>query len=76
MTQNASNILFEKFEILETLQKDSFTGVYLANHIYLHKKIILKTLNTVNIPDKDILKRFKLEARILAKLEHPNIIKV
>lgn len=69
-------ILFEKFRIDEYLKKDSFSSVYLADHIYLEKKIILKTLDTESLPDNSILERFKREARILAGLDHPNIIKV
>lgn len=72
----SDKILFGKFEILDTLKKDPQAGVYLANHIYLTKKIILKTLNTQQLKDQTILHRFKREAKILAKLEHPNIIKV
>ncbi len=69
-------ILFEKFEIVETLKKDEFAGVYLANHIYLSKEIILKVLDTSVLPDNSIIERFKREAKILARLDHPNIIKV
>lgn len=57
-------------------KKDGQTGVYLANHIYLGKKILLKTLNTEGLSDKTILERFKREAKILAQLDHPNLIKV
>ncbi len=71
-----ANTLFKKFQIKECLKKDEHTGVYLAYHIYLDKNIILKTLDTNNLPDLTILERFKREAKILAKLEHPNIIKV
>ncbi len=67
---------FEKFEIIEVLKKDIHTAVYLANHIFLGKKIILKTLNTNEIADPAIVNRFKREAKILARLDHPNIIKV
>lgn len=76
MKMSESKILFEKFEIIETLKKDSQAGVYLANHIYLNKKIILKSLDTSNLSDQTILHRFKREAKILAHLDHPNIIKV
>lgn len=72
----STEILFEKFQVIETLKKDEHAGVYLANHIYLSKKIILKVLNTQKIPDPAIIERFKREAKILAKLDHPNIIKV
>jgi serine/threonine-protein kinase len=76
MSLPSSEILFEKFQVIETLKKDEHAGVYLANHIYLSKKIILKVLNTQKIPDPAIIERFKREAKILAKLDHPNIIKV
>ncbi len=76
MEKVAYEILFEKFEVINLLKKDDNTGVYLANHIYLGKKIILKTLDTDNLPDKTILERFKREAKILAMLDHPNLIKV
>jgi len=70
------NPLYGKFAVIECLKKDAHTGVYLADHAYLGKKIILKTLNTENLPDRTILSRFQREARILAQLDHPNIIKV
>jgi serine/threonine-protein kinase len=76
MNNTSTEILFEKFEVMECLKKDANTSVYIANHIYLGKKIILKTLNTDELSDKTILGRFKREAKILAKLDHPNLIKV
>ncbi len=76
MQHTSTEILYDKFEIIETIKKDVYTTVYLANHIYLGKKIILKTLNTDELSDKTILARFKREAKILAQLEHPNLIKV
>ena len=72
----STEILYDKFEIIDTIKKDVYTSVYLANHIYLGKKIILKTLNTDELSDKTILARFKREAKILAQLDHPNLIKV
>jgi len=69
-------LLFEKFEILDCFKKDTNAAVYLAHHTFLGKKIILKVLNTETLLDEQIVERFKREAKILAKLEHPNIIKV
>lgn len=76
MSGKTSNILFDKFEIINTLKKDQHTSVYLANHIYLGKKIILKTLSTSELTDTTFLDRFKREAKILAQLDHPNLIRV
>ncbi|MBI1937993.1 MAG: serine/threonine protein kinase [Ignavibacteriales bacterium] len=72
----STEILFEKFEVLEVLKKDEHAAVFLANHIYLSKRIILKVLNTQKISDQSLVERFKREAKLLAKLDHPNIIKV
>jgi serine/threonine protein kinase len=74
--QDSTEILFEKFRINACFKKDSYNAVYMADHIYLGKKIILKTLNTLELKDTVILERFKREARIMALLDHPNLIKV
>ncbi|MBK7105396.1 MAG: serine/threonine protein kinase [Ignavibacteriae bacterium] len=76
MKENSNEILFKKFEIQSCFKKDEHSAVYLANHIFLEKKVFLKILNIDTIPDSSIIERFKREAKILAQLEHPNIIKV
>lgn len=76
MVNGERKYLFEKFEIIDCLKKDIHTSVYLANHVFLGKKIILKTLDTENLSDSTIPERFKREAKVLAKLDHPNLIKV
>ena len=68
------DILFEKFEIIECLKKDVGSCVYIAHHIYLGKKILLKTLDRSKIADPAMLKRFQREAKTLARLNHENII--
>ncbi len=68
--------LFEKFNIISCLKKTEFSAVYLADHIFLEKRIILKTLDSNKSVDGTYLSRFKREAQILAKLNHPNIIRV
>jgi len=74
--QGKENIIFEKFQIIECLKKDDAGAVYRAKHLYLDKDIILKTLNKNVITDDTLISRFLREARILAGIDHPNIIKV
>ncbi len=76
MSIPSKEILFEKFSIEECFKKDQHSAVYLAEHIYLGKRIILKCLNTKTLMDEDVISRFKREAKIMARLDHPNIIKV
>ncbi len=68
--------MFEKFRILKTIKQDSYRAIYIAEHVFLNKRIFLKTINKKNLTDFVLLDRFKREAQILAKLDHPNIIKV
>jgi len=72
----SNQVLFDKFSIISCIKKDEFSAVYLADHIFLGKKIFLKTLDEEKLPDPAVLERFKREAKILARLEHPNVIKV
>lgn len=76
MPENKTDILFEKFRVIDCLKKDDHAAVYLADHIYLGNKIILKVLNTSNLPESSMLERFKREAQILAKIDNRYIIRV
>jgi len=69
-------ILFDRFRIEECLKKDAISSVFRAWHIYLDKRILLKTLNASEIDDHEWLERFRREAKVLARLDHPNIIRV
>jgi serine/threonine-protein kinase len=75
-TRHQSPLHFDKFRLIECLKKDAHAAVYLAHHIYLDKPVVLKTLDTRELADQSLLERFKREAKILARLDHPNIIKV
>ncbi|MBD3410462.1 MAG: protein kinase, partial [Ignavibacteriales bacterium] len=72
----ADEPLFGKFEIRETLKKDEFSSVYVADHVYLGRRVLLKILDTQRAPDPTMIDRFKREAKILSRLDHPNIVKV
>jgi serine/threonine-protein kinase len=74
--KDTNSILFEKFEIIDCLKKDDAGAVYLARHLYLKKEIILKTLEKSVITESALISRFMREARILAGIDHPNVIKV
>lgn len=76
MSNSGKKLLFGKFEIIQTIKKDEFANVYSAQHHYLGKRIIVKTLDTNNLSDQTVKERFKREAKILAHLDHTNIIRV
>ncbi len=72
--ENLSRKLGNKFTILACIKKTEATGVYVAKN-KKGEKVLLKVLSN-KLVDAETLNRFKREARILAKLDHPNIVKV
>jgi serine/threonine-protein kinase len=76
MADTPQNILFGKFETIECLKKEESGSVWLARHIHLDQPVILKILLVTTLADPAGAERFKREARLLARLSHPNIIRV
>ena len=62
------------YRLLSLLGKGGFADVYLGEHLYLHTKAAIKVLQTrLTNADSD---SFLNEARTIAALIHPNIIRV
>jgi predicted ATPase/DNA-binding CsgD family transcriptional regulator len=62
------------YRLLRLLGQGGFAEVYLGQHTYLNRLAALKVLQLV-LNDEDI-ERFVKEARILASLNHPHIVRV
>ncbi len=67
-------VLADKFKVTSCLKKTESAGVYIAENKN-GKKVLLKILRT-KLVDEETRKRFRREAKILSKLDHPNIVKV
>jgi serine/threonine-protein kinase len=48
--------------------------VYLAEHVNLGRPVALKIINRDLISETDSRQRFQQEARVLARIDHPNIV--
>jgi WD40 repeat protein/serine/threonine protein kinase len=62
------------YRLLRLLGRGGFAEVYLAEHVYLKRRAALKVLHT-SLEDVDV-DQFLSEAQTLARLEHPNIVRV
>jgi serine/threonine protein kinase len=62
------------YRLIEPLGKGGYAEVYKGEHIHLGTYAAIKVLKTINTADE--IMRFRAEARIIASLEHPNIIRV
>lgn len=67
---------FGKYTILRELGRGSMGIVYLAEDSGLHREVALKVLSGSLSRDFGFRQRFQLEARSVAGLAHPNIVRV
>jgi serine/threonine protein kinase len=63
------------YRILDQIGAGGMGQVYLAEHIHLHRKVALKVLPTRLASDKAGVARFYREARAVAALDHPNVVR-
>src|ERR1700722_12736346 len=68
--------LFPQLEILECLGRGGMGAVYKARQPRLDRLVALKILAPEKQNDPQFAERFEREARVLAKLNHPNIVSV
>ena len=64
------------YEILRELGRGGMGVVYKANEMSLNRMVALKILPEHLARDEEYLKRFKLEARAAAQLNHPNVVTI
>ena len=62
------------YRLLKLIGRGSFAEVYLGEHQHLNTQAAIKVLNThFTSEDKD---RFYAEARTIARLTHPHIVRI
>lgn len=67
---------FPQFEIRRCLGRGGMGVVYQAKQKSLDRDVAIKILDPGRVGDADFAERFTREARMLAKLSHPNIVAV
>ncbi|MEE8526888.1 MAG: serine/threonine-protein kinase, partial [Thermoanaerobaculia bacterium] len=65
-----------KYENLEPLSTGGMGEVYLAEDTTLRRKVAVKVLSPEWAQDAERFQRFQREARVLATLNHPNIVTI
>jgi tRNA A-37 threonylcarbamoyl transferase component Bud32 len=64
------------YRIVEQLGQGGMATVYKAYHAALDRYVALKVLHPAFTEDTSFLARFQREARLVAKLDHPNIVPI
>ena len=64
------------YRIVEQLGQGGMATVFKAYHAALDRYVAIKVLHPAFKEDPNFLARFQREARVVARLEHPNIVPV
>lgn len=64
-----------KYKLLGQIGKGGMSSVYLAEHELMKRRVAIKVLPQNRVNDSSYLERFRLEARAVAKLDDPNIVR-
>ncbi len=65
-----------RYEILEEIGQGGFAIVYRGRDTTLNRMVALKELRPILLLDSDWVRRFQLEARTIAQLDHPHIVPI
>src|ERR1017187_4363932 len=65
-----------RYRVIRLLGKGGFGRVYLAHDDELDRQVAIKVPNPERVSSPEDLEAYLTEAKILAKLEHPNIVPV
>lgn len=69
-------VLNDRYKILKELGKGGMAIVFEAQDLILDRKVALKMLRPENVNDQDFVKRFRHEAKAVARLSHPNVVNI
>ena len=72
----ARTLVGDRYELEERLGHGGMATVYLAHDLRLDREVALKLLADNFAGDEEIRKRFSREARLAARLDHPNVVQV
>src|SRR5262245_33588002 len=66
---------FGRYHLIRKLGQGGMGAVYLAHDTRLDRSVALKLLPPASVHDADAVARFRREARALARLSHPGIVR-
>src|SRR5689334_16900557 len=69
-------MISNKYEVLSEIGRGGMGIVYKVRHVSLETVSALKILPSHLAEDPELVARFHREARLMAKLRHPNIVRV
>ncbi len=68
------HVVADRFRVTKLLGEGAMGEVYVAEHVVLNQPFALKILKAHIARDKNLSARFRREAQVASRLEHPNIV--
>lgn len=76
MVDDFPEILSRNYNVKRCIKKSETGAVFICKELKRGKDVIVKILWNQAVQDDELVRRFKREAGILSKLNHPNIIRL
>lgn len=73
-TGHADDLLIGQYRLLEPLGRGGMGVVFRADHRYLRRQVAVKVMSATDKDNPGMAARFSMEARAIARLQHPNIV--
>lgn len=70
------DVLLGRYRLEDKIGEGGMGTVFIAHDSELDRKVAVKLLAAALVNDAEVLERFEREARLTAKLDHPNIIPI
>jgi serine/threonine-protein kinase len=68
--------IHDKYRVERFLGRGSMAEVYEAQHLTLERRVAIKVMQPLLAADPVAVERFKREARLVALIDHPNVVAV
>jgi serine/threonine protein kinase len=75
MRGHSAGFFLGEYKILDLLAKGRMAGVYKAAHATTGQVVAIKVLPGSKARDPETLARFRREAKLLTRLDHPNVVR-
>lgn len=73
---SVGRVLGGRYRLIRPIGAGASAYVYVAEDVRLRRRVAIKVLHPSLAGDEGFLRRFRLEAQVVAGLQHPNILRV